>query len=91
MAVEVALESSHGSHLYASAVCSDISATWQQYKATMTSNATDSSARLAVRLQVALLISLSCRKFLHDKEWCLLGRDLSASFTCWWCRQGGIV
>ena len=89
MAVEVALESSHGSHLYASAVFNDISATWQQYKATLTSNATDTSARLAVRLQVALLISPSCCKSLNHKEWCLLGRDFSASFTSWCCREGG--
>lgn len=54
MAVEVALESAHGSQLHASVAFDDISADWQQYRATLTANATDTTARLAVRLQVAL-------------------------------------
>ena len=54
MFVEVALESAHGLQLHASVAFDDISADWQQYRATLTANATDTTARLAVRLQVAL-------------------------------------
>ena len=52
MSVEVALESAHGTQLHASVAFDDISADWQQYRATLTANATDTTARLAVRLQV---------------------------------------
>ena len=54
MSVEVALESAHGSHMHASMTFDDISADWQQYRATLTANASDTTARLAVRLQVIL-------------------------------------
>lgn len=55
--MEVTLESRHGFHTYASVAFGDISATWQQYIATLTANATDTTAHLAVKLQVA---SLTC-------------------------------
>ena len=48
----VELESSHGSNSYASVTFNDISTSWQQYTATLTATATDTTARLAVKLQV---------------------------------------
>ena len=52
LTVKVELESSHGFSSYASVTFNDISTSWQQYTATLTASATDSSARLAVKLQV---------------------------------------
>ncbi len=50
----VELESSHGSHTYASVTFDDITTEWRQYTATLTADATDTTARLAVKLQVHL-------------------------------------
>lgn len=52
LSVEVALESRHGQHLYASTVLDGIGGSWRNFRATLTSNATDSTARLAIRLKV---------------------------------------
>ena len=60
MTVTVELESSHGSNGYASVTFSDISTSWQRYTATLTASATDTTARLAVKLQVLTdLVSVS--------------------------------
>ena len=48
----VELESSHGSNSHASVTFDDISTSWQRYTATLTARATDTTARLAVKLQV---------------------------------------
>ena len=50
----VELESSHGSQAYASVTFDDITTEWRQYTATLTADATDTTARLAVKLQVLL-------------------------------------
>ncbi len=55
----VELESSHGSHTYASVTFDDITTEWRQYTATLTANATDTTARLAVKLQVHLFLITS--------------------------------
>ena len=55
LTVMVELESSHGSHSYANVTFDDISTNWQQFTATLTARATDSTARLAVKLQVLTL------------------------------------
>ena len=73
MSVEVALESAHGTQLHASVAFDDISADWQQYRATLTANATDTTARLAVRLQVtlpssALYLALSLQRCTASTE-----------------------
>ncbi len=65
LTVMVELESSHGSHSYASVTFNDISTEWQRHTATLTAQATDSTARLAVKLQV-LLAFVSAPSPLHD-------------------------
>ena len=71
MAVEVALESSHGTHVYASTVVSGIGTEWQNYRATLHANATDSASRLTIRLQV------HCHNIIHR----LLYRHSTAFFA----------
>lgn len=64
LTVKVELESSHGSHSYANVTFGDISTDWRRYTATLTARATDSTARLAVKLQV-LTPSISASAFLN--------------------------
>ncbi|EIE21944.1 glycoside hydrolase [Coccomyxa subellipsoidea C-169] len=51
LSVSIALESSHGSHTYATAVLEGVDASWRNFRATLTAEATDSNARLALRLE----------------------------------------
>ena len=87
MSVEVALESAHGSQLHASVAFDDISADWQQYRATLTANATDTTARLAVRLQVILPSWLPVQSYTFSAAQHLLKlvRPVMCS-TCLLCR-----
>lgn len=66
LSVEVALESSHGSHTYASAVLEDIASEWGNFRATLTSNTTDPNARLALRLKVSWLYNRHLSTLLHS-------------------------
>lgn len=54
LTVTVELESSHGSNSYANITFDDISTSWQRYTATLTAKATDTTARLAVKLKVLI-------------------------------------
>ncbi|CAL8471543.1 g11085 [Coccomyxa elongata] len=51
LSIEVALESSQGSHTYATAVLEDVGCSWANFRATLTANTTDPNARLALRLK----------------------------------------
>ncbi len=53
LSIEVALESSHGFHTYATAVLEDVGCSWANFRATLTANTTDPNARLALRLKVS--------------------------------------
>ncbi len=58
LSVSIALESSHGSHTYATAVLEGVDASWRNFRATLTAEATDFNARLALRLEVRLVLFL---------------------------------
>lgn len=52
LSIEVALESSHGLHTYATVVLEGIGSSWGNFRATLTANTTDPNACLALRLKV---------------------------------------
>jgi hypothetical protein len=51
LAVEVSLESSHGSRVHATVRFDRVEASWRNYRATLHADATDTTARLAIRLE----------------------------------------
>jgi hypothetical protein len=60
LSVTVALESSHGSYTYATAVFEDVRSSWRSFRATLTADTTDPNACLALRLEVLVHLCLSC-------------------------------